>query len=179
MQSPLRIIGVLGLTALAACTTKSVEVPPFSGPSGLAVFISMSADKDILTQNGLDEAVITVTALGPNGETRNVDLRAQILVEGVPQDYGTLSTKAFTTPTVIRYRAPAASNIAAAQSAQSVQISVTPVDRDFTGQFSRTIELRLVPQGIILPTNPNLVPAFTVTPAAPQFQILMLMDYVR
>lgn len=168
MQSPLRIIGVLGLAALAACTTKGVEVPPLSGPSGLALSISMSADKDILTQNGLDEAVITVQALGPNGESRNVNLRAQILVEGVPQDYGTLSTKTLTTPSVIRYRAPNAPTTVGGQVAQRVTIAVTPVGNDFVGEVSRTIELQLVPPGIILPTNPALVAAFTVTPAAPQ-----------
>lgn len=168
MRSPLRIIGVLGLAAVTACTTKSAEAPPLSGPSGLATTILMTADKDILTQNGLDEAVITVTAIGPNGETKSVNLRAQILVDFVPQDYGTLSTKSLTTPSVIRYRAPAASTIAGAQIAQSVQVSVTPIGDDFNGQVSRTIELRLVPPGIILPTNPSLVPAFTVTPAAPQ-----------
>ena len=176
MQSPLRIIGVLGLAALAACTTKSVEVPVLSGPSGLALSILMTADKDILTQNGLDEAAITVQALGPNGESRNVNLRAQILVDGVPQDYGTLSTKALTTPSVIRYRAPAASTIAGGQIAQSVQIAVTPIGNDFQAALSRYIVLRLTPPGIILPTNPSLVPAFTVTPAAPQAFNLVAFD---
>ena len=168
MRSSLRVFAVLGLAAFAACTTKNAEPPPFSGPSGLATSILMTADKDILNQNGLDEAAITVTAIGPNGESKNVNLRAQILVDGVPQDYGTLSTKTFTTPSVIRYRAPAASTISTAQSAQSVQISVTPIGDDFNGQVSRTIELRLVPPGIILPSNPSLVPAFTVTPATPK-----------
>ena len=167
MQSTLRIIGVLGLTALAACTTKSAEAPPLSGPSGLAMSISLTADKDILTQNGLDEAVITVRALGANGESRNVNLRAQILVDGVPQDYGTLSTKDLTTPSVIRYRAPAAPTTVGGQTAQSVTIAVTPVGTDFTGEVSRTILLRLVPPGIILPTNPSLIAAFTFTPTAP------------
>lgn len=168
MRSPLRIIGVLGLAALTACNTKSVEVPPLAGPSGLALTILMTADKDILNQNGLDEAVITVQALGPNGESRNVNLRAQILVDGVPQDFGTLSTKSFTTPTVIRYRAPAASTLAGGQVAQSVTIAVTPVGSDFQGEVSRTIELRLVPPGIILPSNPNLAATFTFTPETPQ-----------
>lgn len=167
MRSSLRIIGLLALVAVTACTTKNAEPPPLAGPSGLATTILMVADKDILTQNGLDEAVITVQALGPNGESRNVNLRAQILVEGVPQDYGTLSTKTLTTPTVIRYRAPAAATLAGAQIAQSVTIAVTPIGDDFNGQVSRTIEIRLVPQGIILPSNPALLPSFTVSPDPP------------
>ena len=176
MRSPLRIIGVLGLAALTACTTKSAEPPPLSGPSGLGTTILMTADKDILVQNGLDEAAITVQALGPNGESKTVNLRAQILVDGVPQDYGTLSTKSLTTPSVIRYRAPAASTIAGGQIAQSVQIAVTPIGSDFQGEVSRTILLRLTPPGVILPTNPSLVPAFTVTPPAPQAFNLVSFD---
>ena len=176
MRSSLRIIGLLALVAVTACTTKNAEPPPLAGPSGLATTITMTADKDILTQNGLDEAVITVQALGPNGESRNVNLRAQILVDGVAQDFGTLSTKALTTPSVIRYRAPAAATTSGGQIAQSVTIAVTPIGDDFNGQVSRTIELRLVPPGIILPSNPALVPAFTVTPAAPQAFNLVTFD---
>ena len=167
MQSSLRILGALGLAALTACTTKSVEAPPLAGPSTLATSIRLTADKDILTQNGLDEAAITVQALGPNGETRNVSLRAEILVGGNPQDFGTLSTKALTTPTVIRYRAPAASAIPGAQDASSVVIAVLPIGDDFNGNFYRFIEIFLIPPGIILPSNPSLGPAFTVTPPAP------------
>jgi chitodextrinase len=33
---------------------------------------------------------------------------------------------------------------------------------------ARQLDIRLQPQGVILPTNPNLVAAFTVAPAAPQ-----------
>ncbi len=48
-------------------------------------------------------------------------------------------------------------------------IQVVPFDSgDFRGEFRREIDIRLVPQGIILPTNPNLVATFTFTPAAPQ-----------
>ena len=166
MRSSLRIIGVLGLAALTACTTKSAEAPPLAGPSGFALSILMSADKDILTQNGLDEAVITVQALGPNGESKNVNLRAQILVQGVPQDFGTLSTKTLTTPAVIRYRAPAAATTPVGP--QGVTIAVTPIGADSNGEVSRTIEIRFVPQGVILPTNPALVPKFTVTPTPVQ-----------
>ncbi|MDO8679115.1 MAG: PKD domain-containing protein [Acidobacteriota bacterium] len=158
------LFGVIGVALLAGCTVKSAEAPSLAGPSTLAISITMTADKDILTQNGLDEAAITVQALGPNGESRNVNLRAQILVDRVPQDYGTLSTKSLTTPSVIRYRAPAAATTVGGQVAQSVTIAVTPVGSDFQGEVSRTIQISLVPPGIILPTNPNLVPAFTITP---------------
>ena len=162
MRSSLRIIGILGLAVITACTMKNTDAPTLSGPSVLATSIVMTADKDTLTQNGLDEAAITVQALGPNGESKNVNLRAQILVQGQAQDFGTLSTKTLTTPAVIRYRAPAAATTPLGP--QAVTIAVTPIGDDSNGAVGRTIEIRFVPQGVILPTNPTLVPRFTVTP---------------
>lgn len=53
--------------------------------------------------------------------------------------------------------------------AQTVTIAVTPIDSgDFLNELARGVDIQLVPQGVILPTNPGLVAAFTVTPASPQ-----------
>ena len=53
--------------------------------------------------------------------------------------------------------------------ATTVTVVVTPTNAgDFRGEMPRQVDIRLVPQGIILPINPNLVAAFTFTPAAPQ-----------
>ncbi len=169
MRLPLTLVGALGLAFLAGCTVKSAEAPPLAGPSTLATSITMTANKDTLSLNGLDEAEIFIQAFGPNGESKNVQLRADIFVDGVAQDYGTLSTKSPITPVTIRYRAPTAPTTAGTQVAQTVTIGVTPVGSDFQGSVARTIELRLIPPGIILPINPLLVAAFvpsTLTPKA-------------
>jgi PKD repeat protein len=157
------------LTFLSGCTVKDVDAPALAGPSTFAHSIVMVADRDSLTQNGSDFTDIRITATGPAGQSESISLRAQVYVDGVAQDYGTLSTKNPITPTTIRYTAPAASVLAAGQVAQTISIRVTPASGgDFRGEIPREIDLRLVPQGIILPTNPNLVAAFTIAPVAPK-----------
>ena len=163
------VTGVLAISLLAGCTVKDVEPPSLAGPSTLARAITMTANKDTLFQNGVDFVDILVTSAGPTGQQQTVPLRAEIQVGGVAQDFGTLSTKSPITPTTIRYTAPNASSLTAGQVAQIVTIAVTPIDSgDFRSEVARQLDLRLVPQGVILPTNPNLVAKFTVTPTSPQ-----------
>ncbi len=161
--------GALALTLLAGCTVKDVEPPSLAGPSTMAKAITMTANKDTLFQNGVDFVDIQVVSTGPTGQSQVIPLRAEIFVGGVSQDYGTLSTKSPVTPATIRYTAPNASPLAGGQVAQTITIAVTPVDSgDFRSEVARQLDLRLVPQGVILPTNPNLTAAFIVTPASPQ-----------
>ena len=163
------VTGILVLSLLSGCTVKDVDPPTLAGPSTLARAITMTANKDTLFQNGVDFVDILVTSTSPTGQQQSIPLRAEIMVGGVVQDFGTLNTKSPVTPTTLRYTAPNASPLPAGQVAQVVTIAVVPVDAgDFRSEIARQVDLRLVPQGVILPTNPNLVAAFTVTPASPQ-----------
>ena len=169
-------LAAAALTFVSACTVKDVDTPPLAGPSTFAHSITMVADRDTLTQNGSDFTDIRITSLGPTGQSENIPLRAQVLVDGVAQDYGTLSSKSPITPTTIRYTAPAASTIAAGQVPQTVTIEVTPsTNGDFRSEFARQVSIRLVPQGIILPTNPNLVADFAL-PANPKVLDVLTFD---
>ncbi len=162
-------LAAAALTLVSGCTVKDVDMPALAGPSTFAHSIVMTADRDTLTQNGSDFADIRITATGPTGQAENIPLRAQVFVDGIAQDYGTLSTKTPITPTTIRYTAPPASTLAAVQVPQTISIRVTPSSfGDFRSEVAREIDLRLLPQGIILPVNPNLVAAFVFTPTAPQ-----------
>lgn len=169
MRTPfVTITGLIALSLMAGCTNK-VEPPSLAGPSTLARAISMTANKDTLFQNGVDFVDILVTSTSPTGQPQTIPLRAEIMIGGIVQDFGTLNTKSPVTPTTLRYTAPNASPLAAGQVTQVVTIAVTPVDSgDFRSEVARQLDLRLVPQGVILPNNPDLSPAFTVTPAAPQ-----------
>lgn len=162
------LTGVIVLGLAAGCTQK-VEPPSVAGPSTLARAISVIANKNTLFLNGVDFVDITVTSASPTGQPQTVPLRAEITVGGVVQDFGTLSTKNPVTPTTFRYTAPNASPNPVGQVAQEVTIVVTPTDAgDFRAEVPRQVSLRLVPQGVILPTNPDLTTAFTVTPTSPQ-----------
>jgi PKD repeat protein len=111
------------------------------------------------------------------GQSENVRLRAQVFVDGVAQDFGTLSNKNPITPTTIFFRAPAAPTSAAGQVPTTVTIAVTPDDSgDFRSETTRTIDLRLIPPGVILPTNPNLVADFAIDPAQPKVGDIVTFD---
>jgi chitodextrinase len=160
------------LAALSGCTVKDIDQPALAGPSTFAHSLVLTATNDTLTQNGVDFTDISVTSLSPNGTSENIDLRAQVFVDGIPMDFGTLNNKNPRTPTTVRYTAPGASSLSV-QVPQTVTIMFTPTSSgDFRSEFSRQIDIRLLPQGIILPSNPNLVADFTVTPNPPEaFQI--------
>jgi hypothetical protein len=159
------ILGAAALVAVAGCTVHDVDQPALAGPSTFAHSIILVADRNTLTQNGSDFTDIRITSLGPDGQSENIPLRAQIMVDGVANDFGTLSTKTPITPATIRYTAPPASALTT-QVPTTVTIAVTPSNNgDFRSEVTRQVEIRLTPQGIILPTNPNLVASFTFTPA--------------
>jgi len=169
------LLGAAALAAVAGCV-KDIDQPALAGPSTFAHSIVMVADRDTLTQNGVDFTDIRITSLSPNGTSENLQLRAQIYVDGVPSDYGTLSTKSPITPATIRYTAPPPST-SQSQVATTVTIGVTTASSgDFQGESTRTIDINLQPQGIIIPTNPNLKADFTVNPTAPKVMDLVTFD---
>jgi PKD repeat protein len=170
------LLGMAALAAVAGCV-KDVDQPALAGPSTFAHSIVMVADRDTLLQNGVDFTDIRITSLSPDGTSENVQLRAQIYVDGVANDFGTLSTKSPMTPATIRYTAPPASPATAAQVPTTVTIGVTLASSgDFRGETTRTVDINLQPVGIITPGNPNLTPAFTLTPAAPKVMDIVTFD---
>ena len=171
------LIAAVAATTLAACTVNDVDAPPLAGPSSLARTIIMHADRDTLVQDGVSEAAIRLTAQVQPGQSENVRLRAQVFVDGVAQDFGTLSNKFPITPTTIFYRAPAAPTTPGGQVPTTVTIMVTPDDQgDFRSEFVRQLDLRLIPPGVLLPQNPNLVASFVANPTAPQVMQVVSFD---
>jgi|SRR5687767_12159194 len=169
----LSVIAALAASAFAACTIKEVDTPELAGPSSLARSIIMTADRDTLLQDGMQEAAIQIRAQVQPGQSENVRLRAQTFVDGVPMDFGTLSNKNPITPTTIFFRAPAATG----QVPTRVTIRVTPDDQgDFRSEMARELDLMLIPPGVILPSNPNLVAEFTFSPAAPRIFDIVTFD---
>src|SRR5690349_10665328 len=86
------------LLAVSACTMKKQETPELSGPSEFSTAITITVTPDTITQDGASQSIVTVTARGPNGEPlANVPLRAEIRVQGVPADFGSLSARTLVT----------------------------------------------------------------------------------
>ena len=180
MRTPTYLLtfAAAALTLITGCTVKDVDAPALAGPSTFANNLVLRSSTDTLIQDGVSQAVITITATDPAGNAKNIPLRADITVDGVVQDFGRLNTKTPTangTPLV--YTAPAASTTASGQVAQTVTILVTPMDAgDFRSEVPRQIDIRLVPQGVILPINPNLNAQFTPTPLAPKVLDIVTFD---
>ena len=170
------LLGAAALAAVAGCV-KDVDQPALAGPSTFAHSIIMVADRDTLTQNGVDFTDIRITSLRPDGAVGEHPAARADLCGRRREDFGMLSTKTPITPATIRYTAPPAAN------RRRPQVPTTVTHRRDAQQQRRLprrdhaqIDIRLMPQGIILPTNPNLVAAFTFTPASPRILETVTFD---
>jgi len=155
---------------VGACTTKKTEPPDLSGPSELGTSLAIAANPDTLTQDGQSRSTIVVTARNANGQPLpNLSLRADISVNGVVTDFGTLSAKNLATDAsgiaTFVYQAPEA--VDSADHNTMVTIKVTPQSGDARGDLARTIQIRLVPEGTVSGGLAQ-VPDFIVSPSAPK-----------
>jgi PKD repeat protein len=155
---------------VGACTTKKTEPPDLSGPSELGTSLAIAANPDTLTQDGESRSTIVVTARNANGQPLpNLSLRADISVNGVVTDFGSLSAKNLATDgngiATFVYKAPAA--VDSADHNTMVTIKVTPQSGDARGDIARTIQIRLVPKGTVS-GGLTQVPDFIVSPSAPK-----------
>jgi PKD repeat protein len=154
--------------ASAGCTMKKQEAPALTGPSEFGTSITVQISPDVITQDGASQAVVTITARDANAApARNLVLRAEISVDGVLADFGTLSARTVATGSdgraTLTYTAPAA---VFGGTTSVVDILVTPSGTDFNNSVARSAAVRLVPQGIVLPPA-GLQAAFTFTPTTP------------
>jgi len=161
---------LLAVVALAAaCTVHQDEVPSLTGPSEFGQSVSISATPDSISQDGASQSAIVVFVRGPNGAgLSGVSLRLQIVVRGSVQDYGTLSAKSIATGSDGRasaiYTAPPAPPPPANGVESRVSIIVTATGSNFQTAVSHTVDIRLVPTGIILPPAQTPNPSFTYSP---------------
>jgi len=157
------------LLAASACTVKKTEAPPVSGPSELGTALTLQALPDTLPQDGSSQSQIVVQARDANGgPVRSLAVRVEITVNGIVQDFGQLSARNVATGsdgrTSVIYTAPKAADTV--DHSTIVAVKVTPVGSDAATQVARTVNIRLVPPGVITPPGGN-APDFTISPDAP------------
>src|SRR5450759_3326170 len=85
MSSPMKPFTAVAVTlatlALVGCGVDQTEAPPLTGPSDLALSISVVAVPDSINQDGGSQSSIKVTAFGPNGKGQaNVAIRLAMRV---------------------------------------------------------------------------------------------------
>ena len=174
---------VLALAATAGCTIKNTEAPPLSGPSNLALLLSVRATPDSISQDGGSQALITVTAIGPDGRpVSGLPIRVDMMVNGVATDFGTLSARSIVTnsdgvATVVYTAPPAPPNgvftpcaspgPSAALPGACVTIVATATATNFSTANPQSVLIRLVPTGVILPPGSTPTPLFQFSPATP------------
>jgi PKD repeat protein len=175
----LELIISLALVAfVSGCTTKETSAPPLTGPSEFALRIALQSIPDSILQDGASQAAIEVQATGPDGRAvRALALRIETELNGLRQDYGTLSTRTAVTGEDGRARIVYTAPPRPAESTGDIVVVsfvVTPITNDFQGVEPRRVDLRLVPPGVILPPNTAPVAAFVFSPTT----VLPLQDVV-
>jgi PKD repeat protein len=164
---------------LGACTMKSEEVPPLTGPSEMGLSVGVTVAPDILTQDGASQSVVTVTTRDVNGQpVRNVSMRAELLVGGSLVDFGSLSARNIVSDAdgraTLVYTAPPAPSVAP-DNFTVVEIMVTPMGTNFGNSLPRFASVRLVPPGVIVPPD-GLAPYFTFNPSGPDDNETVLFE---
>jgi PKD repeat protein len=174
-------VGSLAALALSAgCTMKSQEAPPFIGPSEYGTSIVVTVSPDVLALDGASQSLVTVVARDPNGvPLRNVSLRAEISVNAVKADFGSLSARNIVTDSAGRatlvYTAPAAPSGPAVDPNTFVDIVVTPIGTDAGNATPRLASIRLIAPGVVIPPD-GMQPKFTFTPEEPTDHQAVLFD---
>ncbi len=176
----------LALLAAAGCTVKSTGTPPLTGPSGLALSLRLNAIPDSISQDGGSQSSVKVTAIGPDGKPiSGLPLRVDMLVNGVPQDYGTLSARSIVTNSLgeanVVYTAPPGPvngifGTCSGLPGNCVSIVATATGSDFTAANPQQVTIRLVPTGIILPPAASPTAAFTISPTPVNFNVPSTFD---
>jgi len=156
----------------AACTVhQAASAPPLTGPSGLAQSVTISATPDSITRDGQSQSAIVVRVIDANGQPAGgVALRMDMLVGGTLVDFGTLDTRTIVTGTDGRattvYTAPPALPTSSTFSNTSrVTISATPIGGNAQLSLPFTTDIRLMPQGVILPPAGTPTASFLTSPS--------------
>ena len=186
MKGVLSTALLLAAVAQAGCTVHQTEAPGLSGPSGLALTVRVAALPDSISQDGGSQSSIQVTAIGPDGQPKNaVPVRVDMFVNGVGQDYGTLSARSLVTNSSgvanVVYTAPPPPTAGIFGTCKGlpgncVEIVATPSGAGFETASPERVMIRLVPPGVILPPASTPTASFTVTPTPVQMNVRSTFD---
>src|SRR5919197_6489270 len=169
------LAAALMAVAVSGCIAHQTEMPPYSGPSDLALSLTVTASPESINQDGASQSRITITAIGPDGKAKaSLPVRVDMALDGVAQDYGTLSARSVVTnadgKAFVVYTAPPSPVGGITGTCKSVpgtcvEIVATPSDSG-TGSFETAhpfyVTIRLVPPGITLPPAGTPTASFTM-----------------
>ena len=162
---------------VSGCTVKKTEQPPLTGPSELALSINLTANPDVVTQDGSSQSRIVILARDANGNpVKGVPLHADLFVNRQVLAAGHLSGTDVTTGSdgraTITYTAPPLPPDSSDEGIV-VTISVIPTGTDFANAVSRSVNIRLVPPSVL---TPGPVASFTFSPLSAVANIPISFD---
>ena len=171
--------------AFVGCTVHQTEAPAITGPSDLALSISVTTSPQSIVQNGNDASVVTAKvyftdpATGQTKPKANLPIRFDMQVGGVAQDFGTLSARSAVTDANglarTRYTAPAmpaGGNSGTCNGVPGTCITIIATVSDTSAANSATTgylapgsaTILLTPPGVILPPAGTPKASFTMLP---------------
>ena len=170
---------LLAIAFGAACTVHNTQAPSLSGPSEFGLSLAMTATPDSISQDGASQSSVQVTARDANSKAiQGQVLRVDMAVGGVIQDFGTLSARTIVTDSKGQastvYTAPPPPPPSAGGTISRVSIVVTPIGTDAQAtnpqsgpaSIPTTVDIRLVPVGVILPPASTPTPKFITSPTS-------------
>lgn len=168
------------LFALGGCALDKQGAPGLTGPSELGLSLAVSATPDILSQDGVSQAQIEVTARDASSQpVRGLSIRVDTSVNGAVADIGSISSRTISTNNegraALTFVAPPPPP-PTADGDTEVTFVLTPIGNNFQGSLSRTVSLKLVRPGVILPPNGDPVADFFFSPTAPRDHEIILFD---
>jgi len=142
------IVTALAVGLCISCTITSTETPAISGPSELGLAIALHATPDVLPWDGTSQTVVTILARDAYARpVAALDVGADVMVDGVLQDFGRLSARSLTTNgegrTSVAYTAP--EPVPGDTRQTIVTIVITPSTGDARAHVAHTVDIRLVP----------------------------------
>jgi PKD repeat protein len=164
---------VAAAVALSGCTVKKTEAPEITGPSELGLSLELRVSPDVLNMDGVSQSTLTITSRDSNGAIQpNVDVRVEAIAGGEIVDvFGRLSTKNVKTGgdgrATLTYTAPNSSSSQNSDPGLGITLAAIPAGYDYHNAVVRNVLIRLIPQGILLPTPFAPVARFTVSPTTP------------
>ena len=132
-----RLLVVMCVAAVGACTLDKQSAPDLTGPSGLALNLDVRATPDALTRDGVSQSTISVTATNGAGQVvSGLGLRFT-----VSPNLGSVTPVAGSTNSsgraTVTYTAPGEGGDT------TTTITVTPVSTNYQNTVARTITIRL------------------------------------
>jgi|KBSMisStandDraft_5_1062788.scaffolds.fasta_scaffold129954_3 PKD repeat protein len=148
----------LSLTCLVAavmtgCTVHQTYAPPLSGPSELALSVTMTASPDTLVSGGQQQSSISVQARDAGGGPKaNQSFQLYTVVDGASVPYGTLSTDRVVTGVDGRataiYTIPNFTQFDAGTPSRKVSVYAIPVGTDYAAANPHNVQLLVIPPAV-------------------------------